>query len=170
MQHDRDRLAFFLNHRDNLLRYAGTIVGDPIQAEDVVQEAFLRFGASSDGRLLERPAQFLYRIVRNLAIDGRRRQNRDRVHLGTADDAAIDQVPEGRPSPEDHVVAKSELRVVEAALAELPERTRIALEMHRFGGMTYKEIAARLGISVGLAHSLVVDAIEHCRERLQRSR
>ena len=53
-------------------------------------------------------------------------------------------------------------------MAELPERTRIALELHRFGECTFKEIAAHLGISVGLAHALVIQGLEHCRARLYR--
>jgi DNA-directed RNA polymerase specialized sigma24 family protein len=55
-----------------------------------------------------------------------------------------------------------------AAIAELPERTQIALEMHRFGGCKLREIADHLGISVTLAHSLVAEGIEHCRRRLHR--
>ncbi len=54
------------------------------------------------------------------------------------------------------------------AMAELPERTRIAIELHRFGECTFKEIAAHLGISVGLAHALVIQGLEHCRARLYR--
>ena len=53
-------------------------------------------------------------------------------------------------------------------MAELPTRTRIALEMHRFGGSTLRDIADHLGISIGSAHRLVVDGLEHCRERLCR--
>ena len=52
------------------------------------------------------------------------------------------------------------------ALAELPERTRIAFEMHRFGDAKIKEIAAVLNISLPLAYRLVADAVQHCKERL----
>ena len=52
------------------------------------------------------------------------------------------------------------------AIAELPERTRIALEMHRFGGCKLKEIAAALGISIPLAHILVAEGVQHCKRRL----
>jgi len=71
-----------------------------------------------------------------------------------------------RPSQEEALVSRDELRVVLAPMAELPERTRIALEMHRFDGFRLKEIAAHLGISVALAHALVYEGLEHCRRRL----
>jgi RNA polymerase sigma-70 factor (ECF subfamily) len=54
------------------------------------------------------------------------------------------------------------------AMAELPERTRIALMMHRFDGFKLRDIAAHLGISVALAHALVYEGLEHCRRRLAR--
>ena len=70
------------------------------------------------------------------------------------------------PSPEDEAIARQELQRVIAAMAELPERTRIALEMHRFGGCTLKEIAERLGVSVSMAQVLVVQGIKHCQRAL----
>jgi RNA polymerase sigma-70 factor (ECF subfamily) len=163
-------LALYVAHRDELVNYASRILDDRAHAEDVVQEAYLRFDAAADTRLLAEPLRYLYRIVRNLALDTRRSLNRDRARLAADGASAVAQVSEDRPSPEAAAAARDELRVINEALAELPERTRIALEMHRFGDCTFKEIAARLGISVGLAHSLVVQGLEHCRERLCRKR
>jgi RNA polymerase sigma factor (sigma-70 family) len=54
------------------------------------------------------------------------------------------------------------------ALAELPERHRIAFEMHRIAGCTLREIAATLGVSVSQAQVLVVEGIEHCKQRMRR--
>jgi RNA polymerase sigma-70 factor (ECF subfamily) len=166
---DSNILALYVAHRGELVNYASRILGDRAHAEDVVQEAYLRFDAAADKRLLGEPLRYLYRIVRNLALDGRRRIVRDRGRQVADAEAAIAQVAEDRPSPEATAVARDELRVMGEALAELPERTRIALELHRFGGCTFKEIAQHLGISVGLAHALVVDGLEHCRQRLCRT-
>jgi RNA polymerase sigma factor (sigma-70 family) len=163
-----ESLAFFMAHRPNLVSYASGIVGSRAQAEDVVQEAWLRFDDASRLRLLEEPLGYLYRIVRNLALDGRRRLARE--DRGRDSYAAIAVEPNGHANltPEREALDKDALRIVMAAIAELPERTQIALEMHRFGGCKLREIADRLGISVALAHSLVADGIEHCRRRLYR--
>src|SRR5919109_618018 len=72
-----ETLAFFMAHRPNLVSYASGIVGSRAQAEDVVQEAWLRFDDASRLRLREEPLGYLYRIVRNLALDGRRRLARE---------------------------------------------------------------------------------------------
>ena len=159
-------LALYVAHRRKLLEYANGIIGDSERAEDVVQEAYLRFRAAASERLPEEPAGYLYRIVRNLAFDRRRRMSLEDRHVVGGMDESVAGVAAESPSPEDDAIAREELRRVAAAMAELPERTRIALEMHRFGGCTLKEIAARLGISVSMAQVLVTDAVRHCQRSL----
>jgi RNA polymerase sigma-70 factor (ECF subfamily) len=166
--HDSSILALYVAHRGALVNYASRIVGDRAHAEDVVQEAYLRFNEAVELRLPAQPLQYLYRVVRNLAVDTRRRITRDSRRLVADAGDAVAQVPEDRPSPEAAVAARDDLRLMSEAMAELPERTCIALELHRFGGCTFKEIAVHLGISVGLAHALVIQGLEHCRERLYR--
>lgn len=161
-------LGLFMAHRGELLNYASGIVGDSARAEDVVQEAYLRFDSAADDRILEEPVGYLYRIVRNLAVDGRRQQIREARYIVSNAELQAQQTAENRPSPEAEAAGKDEIRAMLAAMAELPERTRIALEMHRLGGSKLKDIADHLGISIGLAHSLVVDGLEHCRARLYR--
>lgn len=168
MAHDRSILALYLAHRVELVRYASAIVGDRAHAEDVVQEAWLRLGAAVDGRTIEEPVGFLYRIVRNLAIDGQRRIVRaGKVVQPDNGAAATQSVADQYPSPEAEAVAREELRLLKEALAELPERTRIALEMRRFGGCKLKEIAAHLGVSVTVAHEIVADGVAYCRRRVR---
>jgi len=154
----------YLAHRVELVDYATAIVGDRARGEDVVQEAFLRLDAATAGRTLDEPVGYLRRIIRNLAIDWLRRRSVEGRHVADARD--VEGVAEDRPSQEDVLAHRDELRIVMEAMAELPERTRIALEMHRFDGFKLKDIAAHLGISVGLAHALVYQGLEHCRKRL----
>src|SRR3546814_2152792 len=76
-QHSR-KLNLYLRHRAELIDYATPIVGDRALAEDVVQDAWLRFSeaGSHDAktRLIRPPVGYLYRIVRNLALATPRRQ------------------------------------------------------------------------------------------------
>lgn len=163
-----DTVAIFTEHRRSLVDYATGIVGSRAAAEDVVQEAWLRFDEVSRRQLLHEPLSYLYRIVRNLAIDGRRKQVRDDRYVLSGMTVVAEAVAEDRPSPEAEVESRRELQALQEAMLELPERTRTALEMHRMGGATLKEIAVYLGISIGLVHTLVIDGLEHCRGRLAR--
>ena len=163
---DSTALALFMNHRGALVNYASGIVGDSAQAEEVVQEAWLRYGAATLGRRLEEPVGYLYRVVRNLALDRRRRLNLEDHHTAGQANSLAESLADAAPSPEDEAIARQELQRVIAAMAELPERTRVALEMHRFGGCTLREIARHLGVSVSMAQVLVVQGIKHCQRAL----
>ena len=164
---DSTAISLFMTHRRALVNYANSITGSRAQAEDVVQEAWLRFDAAYRGRLLEDATGYLYRIVRNLAIDGRRRMSRESQLIADEGfDEAAGSCADATPTPEAVALYKDEYALVMEALAELPERTRIAFEMHRFGDAKLREVAAFLNVSVPLAHRLVADAVQHCKERL----
>ena len=165
-----DTTSLFIEHRGSLVDYATRIVGSRTQAEDLVQEAWLRFDKVARQRLLDEPLGYLYRIVRNLALDRRRRQAHESRYVSPAADVDIGQAAEDRPSPETEAGDRAELQAVLDAMAELPERTRLALELHHFEGCRLREIADRLSISVTLAHSLVTEAVEHLRRRMRRPR
>lgn len=154
-------------NRATLVDYANGLVGNRAQAEDLVQEAWLRFDAASRRSLLNEPLGYLYRIIRNLALDGRRKAQREsRVMAPESIDAVIDSAADSRPTPEVSALYKNELDLLQVAISELPERTRIALEMHRFGGCKLREIAAVLGVSLPMAHTLVSEGVQHCKRRL----
>jgi RNA polymerase sigma factor (sigma-70 family) len=161
-----EHLTLYVAHRQKLVHYASGIVSDSGRAEDVVQEAYLRFSAAAAERPLQHPVGFLYRIVRNLALDLRRRLTLEDKTLDLDADAWLGELPDRAPSPEDEAIQHQEFERVVAAMAALPERTRIALEMHRFGGFTLKQIAERLGVSVSMAQVLVVEGVRHCQRAL----
>lgn len=164
-QNDRC-LELYVAHRSALLTYANRIVKDPGRAEDLVQEAFLRLRTASSATLLEEPVAYLYRIVRNLALDLHRHLTFERRHEVAGVDGLAAEVPEPVPSPESTAAAREEFRNLLRALGELPPRTRLALEMHRLGGFKLREIAAHLGISVSTAQALVAEGIEYCQNRI----
>lgn len=158
------RLHFYLEHRDALIDQATRIVGDQARAEDVVQDAWLRFSASSghdaDDNPIGKPAAYLRRIVRNLAIDFARRQSLENVHPDG--DADLYDMPAAEPSPERAAIARDELEHVTATLEALPERTRLAFDLYRFHGKTLVEIGVILGVSQTRAHQLVQEAMMRC--------
>lgn len=174
MTSHRDPAEVFVEHRADLVQYAARILGSHSSAEDVVQEAYLRFARQSDGegvpgagmrgdRILE-PVRYLYRIVRNLAYDWGRRPSMPLV--GDLDDGLLARTASTAPTPEQELRWRQDLGRVERALDGLPERTRLAFEMHRLGGLPLKEIAARLDISVTRTHQLIKTALTVCAEQL----
>lgn len=170
MQQDDDRLKLYLTHRSALVDYATPLMGGSrAQAEDVVQEAYFRFVPPLAGAAptagVDRPLAYLYRIVRNLAFDMLRRSGAEmrRETQAMQLDAGL-----AAPAPDEEFQARDELRRAQAALAELPERTRRAFELHRFHDFTFQQVAETLGISVTSAHRLVRETVVHVTQRLMR--
>lgn len=133
-------------------------------AADLTQDAFVRIVARppeerGDGG---NPAAYLHRVARNLGINHRRRESLlEMVELDAA--AAI---ADPGPSPERIVYSRQCLTITHLALSELPERTRLAFEMHRLGERTIAEVGAELGISTTRAWSLIREAYRHILARI----
>lgn len=162
---DNDALvSVFLSQRAALVDAAAPIVGCRSRAEDVVQDAYVRLAEGGAATDVRHPPAYLFRLVRNLAVDRLRRSALEARH--GAGEAVPESAAAVEPSPEDAALARESLRRLEAALTELPERTRLVFEMSRVGGLTSEQIAARLGISVSLVYLLLRDAMTHCRQRL----
>ncbi len=158
------KLTTYLAHRTEFINYASAIVGDRAQGEDVVQEAYIRLNATPSDRQIDQPVGYFRRIIRNLAIDWCRRATTERQRLDS--DADLTLVAGDHPSQEELISHQYELRIMIEAMAELPDRTRQVLHMHRVDGCTLKSIAEQFDISVTQAHSLVFDGLSHCRRRL----
>ena len=165
MPDTNDRLQLYLTHRIALVDYAAPIVGCRAKAEDVVQDAWLRFSQGADNLApLTQPVGYLYRIVRNLAFDLNRRATLENRH--TTHSESLDEHISNAPSPEQQALHVDELRKLQHALSRLPERTRQAFVLHRLQGLTFQQIGTQLGISVSLAHQLVRDALTYCAVQL----
>lgn len=152
---DDSKTELFLLHRRALVDYATPIVGDRARAEDVVQEAFIRFvpGGSRPGSTIDQPVAYLYRIVRNLAYDLTRRRAIDQRER---EDRPIWWLtPPNVRTPEQESTHRQNVERVRAVLADMPPDQRRAIEMQRFGGFTLGEIADELGVSVATVHRLV---------------
>lgn len=167
MKKGEGQYRVYLAHRAALIDYATPILGSRETAEDIVQEAFFKFvpvRAWSDAPV--QPAAYLYRIVRNLSLDFLRRRKLESREL--TDEAPYWTIPRAEATPEQRTLFSDDLRRVSAMLADMPVETRIAVEMHRFGGCKLEEVAAYLGISVATAHRMIHTALVEIARRIGR--
>lgn len=127
-----------------LVSFAASRVGNQDAAEDLVQEAFVRVWQHR-GQLRPdtSPRGYLYRALRNLITDDhRRRQLRDRW----AESRRLQPEPEV-PSPALLLEADQLASAARNAIAALPERRREVFVLAHLHGLSYKEVAATLGIT-----------------------
>ena len=129
-----------------LLRYFTRRTRNSDDAADLMQEAFARLTAHMKTTRLAHPASYLQKIARNLLVDRIRHSRRTEGALGTAiaEDIEISVAPEQELAIE----CDDAMRLYRSALDALPDKTRQVFIMSRFEELTYKEIAARLGISI----------------------
>jgi len=120
-EHGDGFAGFFERHRRHLLRYLARLVSSSDVAEDLTQEAFARVYVVHDGTLRS-PRSFLYRTAHNLAMDHMRRRRVAATEPLT--DVTADTVGDDSPPPDACVAAREELRLIEAAIQELPPKCR----------------------------------------------
>ena len=145
-------------HRQVALRVAFLVVGDQTEAEDVTQEAFVKaYHAMSRFRVDGSFRPWLLRIVRNEALNQRRRRGRqERLSLRLANDPVSGGAA---PSPETTVMTAVERRTVLEAVNGLPDRYRDVV-IHRYLlGLSEAETAATLRIPAGTVKSRTVRAL-----------
>jgi RNA polymerase sigma-70 factor, ECF subfamily len=157
-------------HSRAVFRLAYRMTGNDADAEDVVQEAFLK-AYRSLGRFDERSAfsSWLYRITANTALDQLRARKRREAPLehAEADEAPSFDVPAPEPGPERVAMGGEVQRRVKAALARLSERERAAFVLRHFEGMTTEEIGDVLGLEAGAAKHSVFRAVRKLRAALE---
>jgi RNA polymerase sigma factor (sigma-70 family) len=129
--------------------------------EDVVQEAFLKLVAQRP--LPEQPAAWLFRVVRNGALNAALAARRRRQHEAeAAGDAAIWFQTESDTSRPESLDAEA----ASAALQSLPLEQREAIVAHLWGGLTFEQIGELSGCSASTAHRYYAAGLSAIRERL----
>ncbi|MCB1391357.1 MAG: RNA polymerase sigma factor [Rhodobacteraceae bacterium] len=138
-----DRLA------PRILRLARRLLQDQAEAEDVTQEAMLRLWQIAPRWQAggAQPSTWLHRVAVNLATDRLRRRR-------GVDFDAIDEPDDPAPAAVEAMIDDERRRALDEALAELPERQRVAVVLRHLEGLTNPEIGAAMGIGVEAVESL----------------
>lgn len=167
-RHDATALiASFQENYEDLLRFLTRRIGNVERAADVAQDTYLRLAALPAANAdIQSPRAYVYRVAGNLAIDTLRREGRlgSNFTFVEADESIVDSAP----SPEATLLARERLRQLDAALEELPAKARLALLLNRLDGLTFAEIALRLGVSESMVAKYIGRALRHCRDRMWR--
>lgn len=148
-------------HLDRLLAFVERTMGSRTEAEDIVQESFLRVWQHAS-RWNERGVQFstwLHQVALNLCRDRWRRNTGDNVEL---DPTILDQ----QPGPETRTLQAAQSGRVQAALQALPKRQRVAIVLTHYQGLSNPEAATVLECSVEAVESLLSRARRQLRQQL----
>jgi RNA polymerase sigma-70 factor (ECF subfamily) len=147
---------------------------NPAAAEELAQEVFLRVYRSRTS--YEPSAKFttwLYRIATNLAVnharDTRHERPENTLRLDEQDEetGTTPDLADNTPGAEARIMKRERLAAIRSRVNALPERQRVAVIMHKYQEMDYREIAGVLKLSESATKSLLFRAYETLREQLR---
>jgi len=126
------------------------------EAEDLVQEAFLKFEAYRQTAEVREPEAFVVRAALNLAVDAGRRKHRSPFSSRALDDFHF---ADSSPGPDEVLQGRDRLERLRQGLLALKPRARDMLLAQRLEGLTYAEIAAREGVSVSAVEKQIARSV-----------
>jgi RNA polymerase sigma factor (sigma-70 family) len=136
-----------------LMRYLRQNWRNASDIPDLRQEIYARALRSAREHVPDNPRQFLLTSARNLLIDLVRREQI--VPMETFADFEALEIASDEPQPDRALIAKDELRRMKAALVHLPPRTREAIELTYFEGLSCTQVAKRMGVAKQTASEFI---------------
>jgi RNA polymerase sigma-70 factor, ECF subfamily len=174
---DGDMTAFDVlvqKYRKPIIHFMYRMVHNEAVAEELAQEVFLRvYRSRATYRAEARFSTWLYRIATNLGVnharDTRHERSAPTVYLDApdAETGTTPDVADATPSAENSLLRSERMAAIREHVLALPERQRMAVLMHKYEGMDYKQIGEVLKLSESATKSLLFRAYQTLREKLK---
>jgi len=157
----------FAEHRGALHAFFRRRVRSKADAPDLAQEVYLRMLRISDQEAIRNPVLYLYTVANNLVkehavLDRRRAAGID------IDEVSSHEQLEVLPTAEGEVDALRRAERLKSVLKQLRPKCQAAVILRFRHGLSYREIAVRLGVSAPMARKYVMQALSQCRSRMVR--
>ena len=140
--------AVYAASRAELLRFLSARCGDAAEAEDLLQDLWMKLEGANPGPVANARA-YLFRMANNLVLDRRRGQHRamtrDRAWIGGG--TAIEERPDPALLADDALARRQEAEILGRAISALPAGAQRALQLYRFEELDQGEVARIMGIS-----------------------
>jgi RNA polymerase sigma-70 factor (ECF subfamily) len=161
-------------YRRPIVNFMYRMVHNQAIAEELAQEVFLRvYRSRQTYRAEARFSTWLYRIATNLGVNYARDTRHERaastIYLDQADSdtGLTPDVADATISAEDSMLGRERMSAIRQHVMALPERQRMAVLMHKYEGMDYKQIGDVLKLSESATKSLLFRAYQTLREKLK---
>lgn len=145
-----------------LRRYLSHLLGNPVEAQDVAHDAYLRVYPKVQDRSAANPEAVLYTTARRLAINRLKRRSITPIATTPLPGDSVSSAP----GVVQQVMARQELRQLEDAIAGLPAGCRAVLLLRKIELLSHQEIADRLGIAVSTVEKQHARALRLLRAAL----
>ncbi len=159
----------FAEHRGALQAFLARRVRRQPDAAELAQEVYVRMLRVPDLAAIRDPGAYLFTVASNLARDLARRERPDRTVLDVDDPLVQEELAE-LPGFAGQLDAEQRVRRLTEVLHQLPPKCHAAVVMQFWQGLSYEEIAQRLGVSTHMVKKYLSQAMVHCRRRMRRLR
>lgn len=150
--------TLYSDHSNWLQSWLRGKLGNAGDAADLAQDTFIRLLGKREDIALREPRAYLATIARGLVANHWRRQALEQAYLDT-----LAAQPEFTvPSPEERSIILQVLEEIARLLDGLPATVREAFLLSQLDGMTYPQIAERLGVTVNVVQKAMIRALRHC--------
>lgn len=153
--------AAFIEHNVFLKKLLTRFFADRHDIEDVAHEAYLRAYAAEQKKAIEQPKAFLFRVAKNVALTKLTRKSRQITDY--LEEAGDSLVLEDVPAADSEVEAEEVLGIYCEAVASLPEKGRQVYLLRKVHGLSHKEIAERMNLSVSSVEKYLRNGLLACR-------
>jgi RNA polymerase sigma factor (sigma-70 family) len=157
----------FAEHGRALQAYLYRRLRTKSDAPDLAQEVYMRMLRVGDPQAIRNPQLYLYTVASNLVKEYAAFEKRHSNRL-EFDETSVQQWLGELPSLDSELEASEMTTHLNAALGQLPGRWRTALILQYRYGLTYQEIADRLGISSNMVKKYLAQGLGHCRRYMAR--
>lgn len=146
--------------------YLGRFLRRPEDVEEIAQEAFLKVLEAGSRGAVQNPEAYLYRTARNLALNSLSRKSAALVDY--IEEIAGPDVISISGSLEEQIVAREDFELFCRTLARLPEQCRRVVVLHKVYGMSQREVADYLSLSVSTVEKHLAKGLLRCSQAMER--
>ncbi len=146
-----------------LRRFLVARLGNEADADDVVQDTFIKLQQAIQTEVVENPKAFAFSIARNLSVDLVRRNSRAKAREAVYTDMKIERAGEDlvdpTPTAEQDVEARQQMERLMSAIEDLTPKVRQAFVLHKIDGHSYAEVAQIMGLSKSTVEKHMIKAL-----------
>lgn len=158
-------LATYVERCGFLKRFLARFLS-PQDVDDVAQEAYLRAYVAEQRTPIEHPTAFLFRVARNLALTELTRKSRQITEY--IEEAGGEDVASATNGVDREIEAQQSLGLYCEAIASLPIKCRQVFLLRKVHGLSHKEIAKRMGLSVSSTEKYLRKGVLVCQDHVSR--
>lgn len=156
--------ALYVDYATPLRSYLIRILKSPADAEDVMQDAFLRLHRCERLAEYDNPRAVLYKTAHRLALNLIRKRRSNVLDRAAPAEESVVQAPSLEKSAEEELIATEQDAVYTEALEQLSPRCRQVIELRTVSELSFKEISDTLGLSISTLEKHLVRGKRRCAE------